>query len=67
MPMSFVNIVLTGVYLFYGWPAWSLTLISLGVLVAIFWGLSVRMRTAPEPVYTVKLYTPPAPEVQNVG
>ena len=67
VPLAFVNVVLTAVYLFYGWPAWTLTIMSLGVLGATFWGLSMRMRTSPKPVYTVRLYNPPAPEVQNVG
>ncbi len=32
IPLSFVNIMITGVQLFYGWPSWSLTLMSLSVL-----------------------------------
>lgn len=32
IPLSFVNIVITAIYLFYGWPTWSLTLMSLAVL-----------------------------------
>ena len=32
IPLSFVNIVLVAVQLFYGWPAWTLTLMSLAVL-----------------------------------
>lgn len=62
VPLSFVNIILTATYMFYGWPIWSLTIMSTGVLIATFWGLSVRMKTAPTPVYTVKLYTPPTQE-----
>ena len=31
VPLSFLNIVITGVYLFYGWPWWSLTLMSLAL------------------------------------
>ncbi len=34
IPLSFVNIVITGVQLYYGWPLWSLTLMSLAVLAA---------------------------------
>ena len=29
VPLSFLNIVITGIYMFYGWPWWSLTLMSL--------------------------------------
>ena len=29
VPLSFLNIVITGVYMFYDWPWWSLTLMSL--------------------------------------
>ena len=29
VPLSFLTIVITAVYLFYGWPGWSLTLMSL--------------------------------------
>lgn len=32
IPLSFVNITLVGAQLFYGWPAWTLTLMSLAVL-----------------------------------
>ena len=32
VPLSFVNIVVIAVQLFYGWPSWSLSLMSLGVL-----------------------------------
>ena len=31
VPLSFLNIVITGIYLFYGWPWWSLTLMSLAL------------------------------------
>ena len=40
VPLSFINIVMTGVVLFYGWPIWSLTILSLlllsGVVYIIF-------------------------------
>jgi NADH-quinone oxidoreductase subunit H len=32
VPLSFVNIVVTGIVLFYGWPLWALSLISLGLV-----------------------------------
>ncbi len=37
VPLSFLTIVITGIYMFYGWPAWSLTLMSLvGLLVVAY-------------------------------
>ena len=32
IPMSFVNIAITGVYMFYDWPWWSLSLTSIAAL-----------------------------------
>ena len=40
VPLSFVNIVVTGIVLFYGWPLWTLTLISLVLLGATFYAIS---------------------------
>ena len=31
VPLSFVNIVITAIYMYYGWPWWSLTLMSLAL------------------------------------
>ena len=31
VPLSFANIVITGIYMFYGWPWWSMTLMSLAL------------------------------------
>lgn len=42
VPLSFVNIVITGMQLFYGWPWWGLTLISAGILVGVFYVLNKR-------------------------
>ena len=51
IPISFVNVAITGVYMFYGWPWWSLTimsLVSMGVVgYAVYRGLTLpaqRMR-----------------------
>ena len=66
VPLSFVNVIITAVYLFYGWPSWSLTLMSLAILGATFWGLSRRMHTAPTPEVTVRLYIPVS-EATNAG
>ena len=35
VPMSFVNILITAIYLFYGWPWWSLTIMSSVGLAAV--------------------------------
>ena len=37
VPLSFINIAATGAVLFYGWPLWSLTLISLVLLAGTFY------------------------------
>ena len=66
VPLAFVNVVITAVYLFYGWPAWTLTLMSLAILGATFWGLSKHMRTIPVPENTVRLYVT-APEASHAG
>ncbi len=41
VPLSFANIVLTGVVLFYGWPLWTLTVLSLGLLGGAFYLISI--------------------------
>lgn len=46
VPLSFYTIVITALYLFYGWPAWSLTLMSLAGL-AVVGGLVYRRMMAP--------------------
>ncbi len=43
IPLSFVNIGITAVYLFYDWPAWSLTLISLAVTLGVGYGIYRRL------------------------
>jgi len=44
VPLSFYAIVITAVYLFYGWPEWSLTLMSLAGLLVV--GYSIYRRFA---------------------
>lgn len=66
VPLSFVNIVVTAVYLFYGWPSWSLTLMSVALIAVTFWGIGVRMKTTPRPENTVRLYVPTA-EAHHAG
>ena len=46
VPLSFYSIVITAIYLFYGWPAWTLTLMSL-VGLAVVGCLIYRQMMAP--------------------
>jgi NADH-quinone oxidoreductase subunit H len=46
VPLSFLTIVMTAVYQFYGWPDWSLTLMSLGGLLVVAY-LIYRSMVAP--------------------
>ncbi|MCL0101963.1 NADH-quinone oxidoreductase subunit NuoH [Dehalococcoidia bacterium] len=34
IPLSFLNLLMTGFYLFYGWPNWSISLMSIAVLLS---------------------------------
>ncbi len=43
IPMSFLTIVITGIYQFYNWPAWSLSLMSLAGLVVVAYVIYKRM------------------------
>ena len=66
VPLAFLNVLLTAVYQFYGWPDWSLTLMSVVTIAVSGWAIGKKMRTTPRPEYTVKLYTP-ATEVSSAG
>ena len=46
VPLSFANIVITGIYMFYGWPWWSLTLMSLS-LASVIGYLTYRHLSGP--------------------
>ena len=46
VPLSFYAILITAVYLFYGWPVWSLTLMSVAGLLVVGFLVYQRM-TAP--------------------
>ncbi len=46
IPLSFVNIVVTAIVLYYGWPAWGLTLISLAITLGAGY-LLYRLISAP--------------------
>ena len=43
VPLSFLTVVMTAVCQFYGWPAWSLTLMSLTGLVWVAYAIYRRM------------------------
>ncbi len=43
VPLSFLTIVITAIYQFYGWPAWSLTLMSMSGLVIVGYLIYRRM------------------------
>jgi NADH-quinone oxidoreductase subunit H len=35
LPLAFVNMILTAVYLYYGWPDWSIVVLSFATLAAV--------------------------------
>ena len=43
VPLSFLSVVMTAIYQFYGWPAWSLTLMSVAGLVCVAYAIYRRM------------------------
>ena len=43
VPLSFANIVVTGVVLFYGWALWVLTVLSLLILVGAYFAVTKNM------------------------
>ena len=55
VPLSFVNIVITGIVLFYGWPLWTLTLMSLVLLGGTVYVISRYQGTTLERM-TVRVY-----------
>ena len=49
IPLSFANILVTGVQLFYGWPSWTLTIMCLAVLaVPVYLQLRYQRKPAME-------------------
>ena len=54
VPLSFLTVVITAVYQFYGWPAWSLTLMSLAGLVWVAYAIYRRMAGPASRVAQVK-------------
>jgi NADH-quinone oxidoreductase subunit H len=68
VPLSIVNIVITGVVLFYDWPLWALSLMSLALLGGTLYGILRHPGTSLERK-TVKVYSarearrvPPSPQ-----
>jgi heme exporter protein D len=54
VPLAFYTVVITAVYLFYGWPAWSLTLMSLAGLAVVGFLLYRRMSAPAKRVAEVR-------------
>ena len=55
VPLSFANLMLTGFYLFYGWPWWILTVLSVAIMGATFYEVRRRVR---QPAATLPLPQP---------
>ena len=67
VPLSFINIVITGIVLFYSWPLWTLTVLSLVLLGGTFYlivknpGTNIERNTVT--VYAIRATgQPPVPE-----
>jgi NADH-quinone oxidoreductase subunit H len=54
LPLSFASILATAVQQFYGWPAWTLTLLSVGLL-AVPIALQMRGQGRPASAYAARL------------
>ena len=70
VPLSFINIVITGIVLFYGWPLWTLTVLSLVLLGGTFYlivknpGTSIERHTVT--VHAIRATVqPPVPETAS--
>ncbi len=70
VPLSFINIVITGIVLFYGWPLWTLTVLSLVLLGGTFYlivknpGTSIERHTVT--VHAIRATAqPPVPETAS--
>lgn len=55
IPLAFLNLVLTAVVIFYGWPLWSLTLLSLPFLGGTLWVTTLK-KADPKKTTTVSMY-----------
>ena len=54
VPLSFLTVVMTAIYQFYGWPWWSLTLMSLAGLLLVGYAIYRRMAGPASRVAQVK-------------
>ena len=54
IPLSFVNLIIVAVVVYYHWPTWSMTLISLP-FVLLLWRIIGRRSRGIDAVATVKL------------
>ena len=54
VPLSFLTVVMTAIYQFYGWPAWTLTLMSSAGLVLVAYAIYRRMAGPASRVAQVK-------------
>jgi heme exporter protein D len=54
VPLSFYSIIITAIYLFYDWPAWTLTLMSLAGLAVVGYLVYRRMMAPVRRVADVK-------------
>jgi len=55
LPLAFLNLVVTAFYLFYGWPDWSIVLMSLAMLVSVGYLYYRRRRTRLGEIVTIKI------------
>ncbi len=72
VPLSFINIVITAIALFYDWPEWSLTLMSLVTLGAAIYLITRSVRTSAERdtvrvISARDIRTPPSAAVGDAG
>jgi NADH-quinone oxidoreductase subunit H len=66
VPLTFVNVLLTAFSLYYGWPDWAMTVLSLATIAAAWAIVSSRRRRPSRPaVRTIRVpakAAPPAPQ-----
>ncbi|MBI3743477.1 MAG: NADH-quinone oxidoreductase subunit H, partial [Chloroflexi bacterium] len=55
LPLAFVNFVLTAFYKFYGWPSWTIAVMSIAVLGAVLYAYHRRRFTRAARPVTIKL------------
>ena len=69
VPLSFINIVITGIALYYGWPLWTLTLMSLALLGGTVYGIhgysGTKMERTTVTVYPARGAMPASPIIRS--